>query len=55
MQDGKPAADWGLTSQVHELEAGYLGNRRGFTDGRTGKRSRRSSSCSDANAAGADR
>ena len=27
-----PIGDWGLASQAHEIEAGFLGNRRGFAD-----------------------
>jgi len=27
-----PIGDWGLASQAHEIEAGFLGNRRGFVE-----------------------
>lgn len=32
MESNAPLGDWGLASQAHELELGYLGNRRGFSD-----------------------
>lgn len=28
-----PIGDWGLASQAHEIETGFLGNRRGFVEG----------------------
>jgi len=32
-----PIGDWGLASQAHEIETGYLGNRRGFVDEGSGQ------------------